>query len=123
MLLAGPRKALWHALIRRNYGVTYLIVSRDHASPGKDSNGTLFYGPYDAQELVEQHSEELGVKMVRFQSMVYLSDKEKCVEVDEVPEGARTASISGTDVRDKYLDKGVQLPTWFTHEEIADILT
>ena len=122
MRLAGPREALWHALIRRNYGANYLIVGRDHASPGKDSKGNPFYGPYDAQELVEQHSDELGVKMVTFQNMVYLPDEEKYVEVDEVPEGARSASISGTDVRDNYLNKGVQLPSWFTRKEVADIL-
>ncbi len=122
MRLAGPREALWHALIRRNYGANYLIVGRDHASPGKDSRGDPFYGPYDAQELVEQYSDELGVKMLTFQNMVYLPDEEKYVEMNEVPEGARTASISGTDVRENYLNKGIPLPSWFTREEVADIL-
>ena len=59
MRLAGPREALWHALIRRNYGANYLIVGRDHASPGRDSSNHPFYDPYDAQELVEQFSQEL----------------------------------------------------------------
>jgi len=122
MRLAGPREALWHALIRRNFGANFLIVGRDHASPGKDSLGNPFYGPYDAQELVEQYSDELGVKMLTFQNMVYLPDEEKYVEVNEVPEGARTASISGTDVRENYLNKGIPLPSWFTREEVADIL-
>ncbi len=122
MRLAGPREALWHALIRRNFGANFLIVGRDHASPGKDSKGNPFYGPYDAQELVEQYSDELGVKMLTFQNMVYLPDEEKYVEVNEVPEGARTASISGTDVRENYLNKGIPLPSWFTREEVADIL-
>jgi sulfate adenylyltransferase len=120
--LAGPREALWHALIRRNFGANFLIVGRDHASPGKDSQGNPFYGPYDAQELVEEYSDELGVKMLTFQNMVYLPDEEKYVEVNEVPEGARTASISGTDVRENYLNKGIPLPSWFTREEVADIL-
>ncbi|KAF5434731.1 sulfate adenylyltransferase [Candidatus Methanophagaceae archaeon] len=122
MRLAGPREALWHALIRRNYGANYLIVGRDHASPGKDSKGNPFYGPYDAQELVENHSGELGVKLVTFQNIVYLPDEEKYVEVSEVPKGARTASISGTDVRENYLEKGVPLPSWFTRKEVANIL-
>jgi len=122
MRLAGPREALWHALIRRNYGANYLIVGRDHASPGKDSKGNPFYGPYDAQELVEHHSGELGVKLVTFQNMVYLPDEEKYVEVSKVPKGARTASISGTDVRENYLEKGVPLPSWFTRKEVANIL-
>jgi len=74
MRLAGPREALWHALIRRNYGANYLIVGRDHAGPGVDSTGKPFYGPYDAQELVKQHSEELGVGLVPFRMLVYLPD-------------------------------------------------
>ena len=61
MRLAGPREAVWHALIRRNYGANHLIVGRDHAGPGVDSTGQPFYGPYDAQEMVQRHEEELGV--------------------------------------------------------------
>jgi sulfate adenylyltransferase len=66
MRLAGPREALWHAVIRRNYGANFLIVGRDHAGPGNDSTGKPFYGPYDAQELVSRYEDELGVKMVPF---------------------------------------------------------
>ncbi len=66
MRMAGPREALWHAVIRRNHGANHLIVGRDHASPGSDSNGAPFYGPYDAQELADQYSDELGVrKLIR----------------------------------------------------------
>jgi sulfate adenylyltransferase len=122
MRLAGPREALWHAIIRRNYGANHLIVGRDHASPGSDSAGKPFYGPYDAQELVERFSEEIGVKAVPFQNMVYLPEAEQYVEVDKVPAGAKTASISGTEVRDNYLHAGVQLPSWFTRTEVAEIL-
>ena len=74
MRLAGPREALWHALIRRNYGANYLIIGRDHAGPGEDSMGEPFYGPYEAQELVQQYSEELVVGMVPFRMLVYLPD-------------------------------------------------
>ena len=81
MRMAGPREALWHALIRRNYGANYLIVGRDHASPGVDSTGKPFYGPYDAQELVEQHSAELGVGVMPFQELVYLPDEDRYEEV------------------------------------------
>ncbi len=122
MRMAGPREALWHAMIRRNYGANYLIVGRDHASPGKDSNGKLFYGLYDAQELVEKYSAELGVKMVQFQELVYLPEEGKYEEVTKVPSGAKTASISGTQVREDYLNNGKTLPEWFTRPEVAEIL-
>ena len=122
MRLAGPREALWHALIRRNYGANHLIVGRDHASPGVDSHGDPFYGPYDAQELVTSFEDELGVKVVDFLNMVYLPDEDRYVEADKVPAGARVASISGTEVREKYLNNGVPLPDWFTRTEVAEIL-
>jgi sulfate adenylyltransferase len=122
MRMAGPREALWHALIRRNYGANYLIVGRDHASPGLDSEGKPFYGPYDAQELVERHSEETGVRPVPFTELLYVADEDRYEERARIPEGARTASISGTEVRDEYLRRGRQLPGWFTRPEVADIL-
>ncbi|MCB0008387.1 MAG: bifunctional sulfate adenylyltransferase/adenylylsulfate kinase, partial [Anaerolineales bacterium] len=122
MRMAGPREALWHALIRRNYGANHLIVGRDHAGPGKDSNGQPFYGPYDAQELVMQHSEELGVKVVPFQMLVYLPEESRYEEVNKVPNGTATAAISGTQVRENYLQQGRKLPDWFTRPEVAAIL-
>ncbi len=122
MRFAGPREALWHALIRRNYGANHLIVGRDHASPGKDSNGDPFYGPYDAQELVAQFADELRVRMVPFTEMVYLEDQGRYEEVSKVPAQARTATISGTQVREEFLNRGRALPHWFTRKEVADIL-
>jgi sulfate adenylyltransferase len=122
MRMAGPREAVWHALIRRNYGANHLIVGRDHAGPGKNSKGEPFYGPYDAQELVESLSGELGVEVVPFRMMVYLPDEERYEEVSKVDETTRTASISGTQVREEYLENGRQLPGWFTRPEVAEIL-
>ncbi len=122
MRMAGPREAVWHALIRRNYGANYFVVGRDHASPGVDSTGKPFYGPYDAQELLERHQRELGVSMVPFQELVYLPDEDRYEEVGSISENTRTASISGTHVRDEYLNRGRSLPTWFTRAETAEIL-
>ena len=122
MRLAGPREALWHAIIRRNYGANHLIVGRDHASPGVDSAGNPFYGPYDAQEIVDRYSDETGVKTVTFHEMVYVPDDDRYEEVTALPEGAQTASISGTQVREEYLGEGRALPGWFTRPEVADIL-
>jgi sulfate adenylyltransferase len=122
MRMAGPREALWHAVIRRNYGANYLIVGRDHAGPGKDSKGNPFYDPYEAQELVAKYTEELGVGMVPFRQLVYLPDEDRYEEVSRIPQTTRTAAISGTQVRDEYLNNGKKLPDWFTRPEVADIL-
>jgi sulfate adenylyltransferase len=122
MRMAGPREALWHALIRRNYGANHLIVGRDHAGPGNDSTGKPFYGPYDAQELVESHSEELGVQVMPFHMLVYLPDEDRYQEVDKITPQTKTASISGTQVREEFLHKGRTLPDWFTRPEVAQIL-
>jgi sulfate adenylyltransferase len=122
MRMGGPREALWHALIRRNYGANHLIVGRDHAGPGNDSEGQPFYGPYDAQELVEAYSDEIGVKVIPFRMLVYLPEEERYEEVTNVPDATRTASISGTQVRDEYLQSGKPLPDWFTRPEVAEIL-
>lgn len=122
MRMAGPREALWHALIRRNFGANHLIVGRDHASPGVDSSGKPFYGPYDAQELVTSFSDELGVGVVPFQELVYLPEEERYEEVSKIAPEVRTASLSGTQVREDYLNSGKALPAWFTRPEVAEIL-
>ncbi len=123
MRMAGPREAVWHMLIRRNYGANHLIVGRDHAGPGVDSEGKPFYGPYDAQDLAESVSEELGVTVVPFRMMVYLPDEDRYEEISKVTEDTRTASISGTQVREEYLQAGKELPAWFTRPEVAQILS
>ncbi len=118
MRLAGPREALWHAIIRKNYGCSHLIVGRDHAGPGKDSNGNPFYEPYAAQELLRAHQHELGVTMVPFQMMVYLEEQNTYVPEDEAPPGARTLNVSGTELRHR-LAEGREIPAWFTFLEVA----
>ena len=122
MRMAGPKEALLHAIIRRNHGANHFIVGRDHAGPGNDSTGKPFYGPYDAQELMTRYEVELGVKMVPFEMLVYLPDDDCYMEEKDVPKGARTLNISGTQVRDEYLAKGQLLPEWFTRPETAQIL-
>ena len=122
MRMGGPREAVWHAIIRRNFGANHLIVGRDHAGPGVDSRGEPFYGPYDAQELVEEHADEIGVKAVTFTELVYLPSEDKYEEVSKLPPEAETTSISGTQVREDYLNAGRPLPGWFTRPEVAEIL-
>ncbi|HEY0546993.1 MAG TPA: bifunctional sulfate adenylyltransferase/adenylylsulfate kinase [Pyrinomonadaceae bacterium] len=122
MRMAGPREALWHAIIRRNYGANYLIVGRDHASPGKDSKGQAFYEPYAAQELLAEHAEEIGVKPLPFSEFIYLPEEDRYEESSRVAASASAATISGTEVRENYLQRGKRLPRWFTRPEVAAIL-
>jgi sulfate adenylyltransferase len=118
MRMAGPREAVWHAIIRKNYGCTHLIVGRDHAGPGSDGNGEPFYGPYDAQELLAAHQAELGVTMVPFQMMVYVPEEDAYRPIDEIEEGTKTLSISGTELRDR-LARGSDIPEWFSYPDVV----
>ena len=121
MRMGGPREALWHGLIRKNHGCTHFIVGRDHAGPGKDTDGKPFYGPYDAQELFKKHEKEMGVVMVPFQMMVYLESEDRYVPADEVPQGAKVLDVSGTELRDR-LNNGRDIPAWFTYPEVVQEL-
>ena len=118
MRMGGPREAIWHGLIRKNHGCTHFIVGRDHAGPGKDTDGKPFYGPYDAQELFTKNASEMGVTMVPFQMMMYLQNEDRYVPADEVPQGAKVLDISGTELRAR-LNEGRDIPAWFTYPEVV----
>ena len=118
MRMAGPREAVWHAIIRKNYGATHFIVGRDHAGPGADRQGKPFYGPYEAQALLRKHEREVGVAMMPFNQMVYVEERAKYFPEDEVPAGASVLSISGTELR-RRLNEGQDLPSWFTPPAVA----
>lgn len=119
--MGGPREAVWHAIIRKNYGCTHFIVGRDHAGPGKDSSGKPFYGPYDAQELMRQHEQELEMVMVPFRNMVYVKDRDAYFPDDEVPAGSDVLDLSGTEQR-RLLQTGQDIPSWFTFPAVVDVL-
>ena len=118
MRMGGPREALWHAIIRKNHGLTHFIVGRDHAGPGKNSQGKDFYDPYAAQELVRAHEAEVGIEMVDFKQMVYVREKAQYYPVDEVPEGSTVLDISGTELR-RRLREGLEIPDWFSFPEVV----
>ncbi|MFK8013741.1 MAG: bifunctional sulfate adenylyltransferase/adenylylsulfate kinase [Marinicellaceae bacterium] len=121
MRMGGPREAVWHALIRKNFGCSHLIVGRDHAGPGDDSNSQPFYGAYEAQELLLKYEEEIGIKMVAFEMMLYSSDRAQYVPASEVKEGENILNISGTELR-RRLQQGIDIPPWFSYPEVVRIL-
>ena len=118
MRMAGPREAVWHGLIRANHGCTHFIVGRDHAGPGKNSNGADFYGPYDAQELFSTVESEIGVEMVDFKHMVYVQERAQYEPVDKVEDGLTVLNISGTELR-RRLAEGLDIPEWFSFPQVV----
>lgn len=118
MRMGGPREAVWHAIIRKNYGASHLIVGRDHAGPGNDEKGKPFYSPYAAQDLLAKHQQEIGITMVPFPMMVYLENEDRYVPEDEIPSGARVLNLSGTELRSR-LSEGREIPPWFTFPEVV----
>ena len=112
--MAGPREALWHALIRRNYGANHMIVNRNHATHVNAADSTNIYGPEDAQELVEKYSRELGVKMV--------PEPERYQHVSSISERPPAVSISDTRIDAEYPTNGLTLPDWHMPREITEIL-
>ncbi len=118
MRMGGPKEALLHAIIRKNYGCTHLIVGRDHAGPGLNSNNEPFYGPYEAQDMLEKYQDELKIKMVPFKFMVFIPKSGKYKAIDDVVEGEEYKTLSGTELR-QLLDEGEGIPEWFTFKEVA----
>jgi len=121
MRMGGPREAMWHAIIRKNYGCTHLIVGRDHAGPGQDSNGEDFYGAYDAQELLREHADELDITMVPFQLMVYAENRAQYIPIDEKTDDDHVLNISGTELR-RRLQEGLEIPEWFSFPDVVEEL-
>jgi len=120
MRMGGPREAVWHAIIRKNYGCTHFIVGRDHAGP-RNAKGDPFYGPYDAQELLTQHAEEIGIGVVLFEMMVYVEELGEYVAESKAPAGSRVLNISGTELR-RRLQEGSDVPEWFSYPEVIEEL-
>jgi sulfate adenylyltransferase len=118
MRMAGPREAVWHAIIRRNFGASHFIVGRDHAGPGVDSTGKPFYAPYEARALAEQLAPEIGVDIVGFPEFVYVPDEDAFRPEDDVHRQTRRVTVSGSMVR-RALGRGRALPSWLTRPEIA----
>ena len=118
MRMGGPREALLHAQVRRNYGCSHIIIGRDHAGPGNDSKGDPFYGPYEAQELLNDYKQEIGIEIVPFQFMVYTPADNRYKPKEMLADKEKYLTISGTELRN-LLDTGEDIPEWFTYPEVV----
>lgn len=120
MRMAGPREAVWHGLIRKNHGCTHMIIGRDHAGPGKTSQGADFYGPYDAQDLFKTYEDEIGLTMVDFKNLVYVQERAQYEEDNAIPDKDTVTilSLSGTELR-RRLAEGLDIPDWFSFPDVV----
>ena len=120
MRMAGPREAVWHGLIRKNHGCTHMIIGRDHAGPGKTSEGADFYGPYDAQDLFKTYEDEIGLTMVDFKNLVYVQERAQYEEDNAIPDKDTVTilSLSGTELR-RRLAEGLDIPDWFSFPDVV----
>jgi sulfate adenylyltransferase len=119
--MAGPREAVWHAIIRKNYGCTHFVVGRDHAGPRTNSDGTSVYPPYAAQELLGELAPELGITMIPFREVVYVQERGQYVARDEVEPGETVMNLSGSEFR-RRLREGIDVPQWFSFPEVIEEL-
>jgi len=121
MRMAGPREALWHALIRKNYGCTHFVVGRDHAGPGPDAEGKPFYEPYASHDLLNRYQDEIGIQIIPFEEMVYVPEEDRYFPRSEVSDPGVVKPLSGTGLRN-LLKAGLDIPHWFTFPEVIEEL-
>jgi len=120
MRMAGPREALLHAIIRKNYGCTHFVVGRNHAAP-VSAEESCFYKPDAAKELLQPLSEELGIEIVPFDEMVYVTEEDAHMPISEVPSDAATHTLSDDDFHRK-IRTGKHIPEWFTFPEVTEVI-
>lgn len=115
---AGPREALWHAMIRKNYGCSHFMVAEDHGDPFAGTNRECFYPKGGAQELVAAFAEETGIGMVPERPMGYVEEKARYVFLDELEEGAVVNDITSEEFK-RRLELGLEIPAWYSYPEVV----
>ena len=121
-ILGGPREALQHMLLRKNFGCTHFIIGRDMAGCKSSLTGEDFYGAYDAQQFAMLWAGEIGVQVVPSPNLVYVAEAGEYVSADEAREkGWEVMNLSCTEFR-KMLRSGAHIPEWFAFKSVVNVL-
>ena len=121
MRMAGPREALWHAIIRKNYGCTHFIIGRDHAGPGLAANGKPFYDIYAAQKLVTAFEADIGISILVYPEIFFVKERQNYYFSHEILPTDTVLRLSGTQLR-RALTQNTPIPAWFSFPEVIDVL-
>ena len=121
MHMAGPREALQHMIIRRNYGCTHFIIGRDMAGCKSSLTGDDFYGPYDAQNFAKECAPELSMETVPSLNLVYTEEEGYVTAEHAETRGLHVKKLSGTQFR-KMLRGGEEIPEWFAFKSVVEVL-
>jgi len=121
MHMAGPREAIQHMMIRKNFGCTHFIIGRDMAGSKSSIDGEDFYGAYDAQNFAKDHAEELGIKTVESLNLVCTESGEYVTAESAKVTGEKVMKLSGTEFR-RRLRAGEEIPEWFAFKSVVDVL-
>jgi len=126
MKMAGPREAIQHMIIRKNFGATHFIIGRDMAGTKSTLTSEDFYGAFEAQEMGKKHADELSVQVVDYPNMVYVgtehgNERGYATEPDAKAKKIKIQKLSGTDFR-KRLRSGDEIPEWFAFSSVVKTL-
>lgn len=117
MRMAGPKEALLHGLIRRNYGCSHMLVGRGHANPSKGPNGIDYYEDYEAQDLFRKWESQLGIKIYEQKQMAFDQSQRVFSDTANLTQDKSAAQVSGAMIR-KLLRGGENIPEWYTFPEV-----
>ncbi len=119
--MTGPRDALMHMIMAKNFGCTHFVIGHGHASPRKNDNGDLFYSDREIKEVVNTFEDEIGVHVIDFEKMVYLPFEDEYKTLDQVPECTQSFYLTGNDIMER-VETGRKIPEWAPFPEVAEVL-
>jgi sulfate adenylyltransferase len=118
---AGPREAVWHAIVRKNFGCTHFILEPGHGDPGRAGEGRSFYKPTETQELALRHEQELDIAIVPAEPMVYVEERATFLPASEIAAEMTPTALPDSELR-RRLEDGLDIPEWFSYPAVIEEL-